>query len=50
MGSYAESLMVLGKDEEAIKYYEIAMAKDKEGVTAENSKKMIDKIKTKKGF
>ena len=48
--SYAESLMVLGKDEEAIKYYEIAMAKDKEGVTAENSKKMIDKIKTKKGF
>jgi tetratricopeptide (TPR) repeat protein len=48
--SYAESLMLLGKNEEALKYYEMAIAKDKEGVTAENSRKMIDKIKTKKGF
>jgi tetratricopeptide (TPR) repeat protein len=48
--SYAESLMELGRNEEALKYYEMAIAKDKDGVTADNSKKMIEKIKTKKAF
>ena len=44
--AFAESLMYLGKKEEAIKYFEMAIAKDKDGVTAENSKKMIEKIKS----
>ncbi len=48
--SYAESLMLMEKNEEAIKYYEMAIAKDKDGVTASNSKTMIEKIKKKKGF
>lgn len=48
--SYAESLVNLGKPEEALKYYEMAIAKDKNGVTAENSRKMISRIKEKKGF
>jgi tetratricopeptide (TPR) repeat protein len=43
--SYAESLMHLGKKEEAIKYYEMAIAKDKDGGTADNAKKMIEKLK-----
>ena len=43
--SYAESLMKMGRHEEAIKYYQMAIAKDKDGITAENSKKMIEKIK-----
>ncbi|HMU11266.1 MAG TPA: hypothetical protein PKC54_14740, partial [Ferruginibacter sp.] len=34
--SYAESFMLLGKKEEAIKNFELAIAKDKDGVTAEN--------------
>lgn len=42
--SYAESLMHLGLNDEAIKFYEIAIAKDKEGSTAKNSKMMIEKI------
>ncbi len=45
--SYAESLMNIGKKEEAIKYYEIAIPKDKDGFIAENSKKQIDKIRKK---
>lgn len=48
--SYAESLMKMGKKEDAIKYYEIAIAKDKDGITAENSRKMIERIKEQKGF
>lgn len=48
--SFAESLMNLGKPDEAVKYYEKAIAKDKEGVTAENARKMISRIKEKKGF
>ncbi len=43
--SYGESFMLLGKNEDAIKYFEMAIAKDKEGVTADNSRKMIEKIK-----
>jgi tetratricopeptide (TPR) repeat protein len=43
--SYAESFMYMGRNEEAIKYYQMAIAKDKEGITAENSKKMIEKMK-----
>ena len=46
--SYAESLMLIGKKEEAIKYYEMAIAKDKGGQTAENSRQMIEKIKSGK--
>lgn len=44
--SYAESFMLLGKKEEAIKYYEIAIVKDKEGVTAANAKQVIEKLKS----
>ena len=43
--SYAESFMNMGKNDEALKYYAMAIAKDKDGVTADNSKKMIEKIK-----
>ena len=43
--SYAETFMRLGKKEEAIKYYEMAITKDKEGITAENAKKMIANMK-----
>jgi hypothetical protein len=46
--SYAESLMMMGKKEAAIKNYEIAIAKDKNGATAENARKMIEKIKGEK--
>jgi tetratricopeptide (TPR) repeat protein len=42
--SYAESFMKMGKMEEALKYYDIAIAKDKTGAIAENSKKMIVEI------
>lgn len=43
--SYAESFMLMGKKEDAIKYFEMAIAKDKDGATADNSKKQIEKIK-----
>ncbi|MBK7307855.1 MAG: hypothetical protein IPI88_13040 [Chitinophagaceae bacterium] len=43
--SYAECLMAMGKKEEALKNYQIAIDKDKDGVTAENAKKMNEKIK-----
>ena len=43
--SYAETFMHLNKKVEAIKYYEMAIAKDKEGITAENAKKMISRMK-----
>lgn len=43
--SYAESFMLMGKKEDAVKYYEMAIAKDKEGVTADNSRRQIEKIK-----
>ncbi len=46
--SYAESFMKMGKNDQAMKYYEIAITKDKNGATAENSKKMIEKIKNSK--
>ena len=48
--SYAESLAALGKTDEAIKYYEMAIAKDKEGTTAQNSKTQLEKLKNKKSF
>ena len=44
--SYAESFLSLGKQQEAIKYYELAIAKDKNGATAENAKNMIARIKS----
>ncbi|MEP6712007.1 MAG: hypothetical protein ABJA37_06315 [Ferruginibacter sp.] len=44
--SYAESFLLMGKKEDAIKYFEMAIAKDKYGVTADNSRKQIEKIKT----
>ncbi|HLX92286.1 MAG TPA: hypothetical protein VKR32_11410 [Puia sp.] len=43
--SFAECFMRMGKKDEAIKYYQMAIAKDTTGVTAENSKNMIMKIK-----
>ena len=43
--SYAECLMNRGKKEEALKYYQVAIEKDKDGATAENAKKMIERIK-----
>lgn len=43
--SYAECLMAIGKKEEALKNYQIAIDKDKDGATAENAKQMIEKIK-----
>ncbi|MFN8305206.1 MAG: hypothetical protein U0T79_00405 [Ferruginibacter sp.] len=43
--SYAESFLNMGKKEEAVKYYEMAIAKDKDGVTKENSIKMLHKIR-----
>lgn len=47
LDSYAESFMYMGKTEEALSYYQMAIAKDKEGITAENSKKMIEKIRAR---
>lgn len=46
--SYAESFRKMGKTEEALKYYEMAISKDKSGATAENSKRMIEEIKKSK--
>ena len=43
--SYAESFMNMGKKEEALKYYQMAIEKDKDGATADNAKKQIEKIK-----
>lgn len=44
--SYAESLLNLGKKDEAIKYYKIAVSKDPKGLTfaGTNSKKMLSKL------
>jgi tetratricopeptide (TPR) repeat protein len=44
--SYAESLLAMGKKQEAIKYYEMAIAKDKNGTTAQNARNVIEKIKS----
>lgn len=46
--SYGESLMLLGKNAEAIKHFELAIAKDKDDITAGNSRNMIEKIKAGK--
>lgn len=44
--SYAETFMKMGKKEEAIKYYQMAIAKDAlHGQTSENAKKMIKRMK-----
>jgi tetratricopeptide (TPR) repeat protein len=43
--SYAESFMRMGKKDEAVKYYEMAIEKDKDGTTADNSRRMIENIK-----
>jgi TolA-binding protein len=45
--SYAESLYRLGKKEEAIKNYEIAISKDPKGPVGENSRKMLAMIRGK---
>jgi tetratricopeptide (TPR) repeat protein len=45
--SYAECLYRLGKNEEAVKNYEIAVSKDPKGSVAENSRKMLAMIKGK---
>ena len=43
--SYAESFMNMGEKEQAIKYYQMAIEKDKEGATAENAKRNLEKLK-----
>ena len=43
--SKAESLWKLGKKEEAIKTYQIAIKKDPNGETGDNAKRQIEKIK-----
>jgi tetratricopeptide (TPR) repeat protein len=45
--SYAECLYRLGKKEEAVKNYEIAISKDPKGAVAENSRKMLAMINGK---
>jgi hypothetical protein len=44
--TYAESFMLLGKREEAIRYFDIAIAKDKTGVTSGNAKEMISRLRS----
>jgi hypothetical protein len=44
--SYAECLMAMGRKEEALKNYQIAIEKDKDGPTAENARKAIEMIKS----
>ncbi len=49
--SYAESLLKLGKKEEAINNYNIAISKDPNGVTGESSRNALKQIGAdKKGF
>lgn len=48
LDSYAESFMLMGNNPDAIKYYELAITKDKSGETAENSRKMLQKIRSGK--
>ena len=43
--SKAESLWKLGKKEDAIKFYEMAITKDPNGETGDNAKRQIEKIK-----
>lgn len=43
--SYAECQLNMGNKEAAIKYYGIAIEKDKDGATAENARKAIENIK-----
>jgi tetratricopeptide (TPR) repeat protein len=43
--SYAECLYHMGKKEEAIKNYELAISRDPKGPTGENSRKMLAMIK-----
>jgi tetratricopeptide (TPR) repeat protein len=45
--SYAECLYRMGRNEEAKKNYEIAIAKDPKGPTGDNSRKMLAMIKQK---
>lgn len=45
--SYAESLYYLGKKDEAVKYYEMAVSKDPNGPIGKNSKEKIALIKGK---
>ena len=44
--SYAEACWRAGEKEEAIKYYQTAISKDPNGPTGENSKKMLEQIKS----
>lgn len=45
--SYAECMYYMGNKDEAIKYYEIAVSKDPQGPSGQNSKKMLALIKGK---
>jgi tetratricopeptide (TPR) repeat protein len=46
--SYAESWWKLGNIAEAIKYYQIAIGKDPNGVTGDNARRMLAEIQGKK--
>jgi tetratricopeptide (TPR) repeat protein len=46
--SYAESFWKMGNAPEAIKYYEMAIAKDPNGATGESARKQLEQVK--KGF
>ncbi len=49
--SYAESCWKLGKKDEAIKNYKVAISKDTNGATGDNSRKMLKQLEEdKKGF
>lgn len=42
--SYAEACWKAGDKEEAIKYYKLAIAKDPDGVTGDNARRMLEQI------
>jgi tetratricopeptide (TPR) repeat protein len=44
--SYAECHLNMGNKDMALKYYQMAIEKDKDGATAENARKAIEKIKS----
>jgi tetratricopeptide (TPR) repeat protein len=48
--SYAEANWKAGKNEKAIEYYNKAIELDPKGVTGDNARNMLEKIKSQKGF
>jgi tetratricopeptide (TPR) repeat protein len=48
--SYAESFWKMGKIDDAVKNYTMAISKDPNGATGESSRKSLEQINNKKGF